>query len=231
MGFDHPQWEMWSSSKHGVIWQIEGDSGRAPTCQTCHMIEGDHEVRTAWGFLALRLPEDDEEWLADRVVILQALGVLDGEGNPTARLEAVKAADLARLTKEAFDTERSEMLSVCSQCHASAYAQQQLSAGDDMIREADRLMAAAIGEIKSLYDDGLLEKPDGWDFAPDILQFYDAQTGMEQELWVMFLEYRNRTFQGAFHMNPDYMHWYGWAEMKNSLTRIRQEAAAVRAGH
>ena len=24
MGFDHPQWEMWSTSKHGTIWQIEG---------------------------------------------------------------------------------------------------------------------------------------------------------------------------------------------------------------
>jgi hydroxylamine dehydrogenase len=54
MGFDHPQWEMWSTSKHGTIWQIEGDSGRAPTCQTCHMPEGDHAVMTAWGFLALR---------------------------------------------------------------------------------------------------------------------------------------------------------------------------------
>ena len=54
MGFDHPQWEMWSTSKHGTIWQIEGkDSKRAPTCQTCHMTGGDHNVITSWGFLAL----------------------------------------------------------------------------------------------------------------------------------------------------------------------------------
>lgn len=35
MGFDHPQWEMYSSSKHGVIWGIEGheEDARAPTCQ------------------------------------------------------------------------------------------------------------------------------------------------------------------------------------------------------
>jgi hypothetical protein len=26
----------------------------APTCQTCHMQGGNHEVRTAWGFLAIR---------------------------------------------------------------------------------------------------------------------------------------------------------------------------------
>jgi len=228
MGFDHPQWEMWSSSKHGVIWQIEEGGDRAPTCQTCHMSGGDHAVRTAWGFLALRLPEDDEEWMANRAVILMALGVLDSEGNPTARLEAVKAADLARLTADAFAAERNEMLGICSECHAESYAQSHLSAGDDIIRESDALMAEAILTVKALYDDGILVKPADWDFAPDILQFYDAPTPIEQELWVMFLEYRMRAFQGAFHMNPDYMHWYGWAELKNTLTTIKTEAAAMR---
>ena len=48
--------------------------GRAPTCQTCHMDDGDHGVMTAWGFLALRLPEEDQEWMADRVVILEVAG-------------------------------------------------------------------------------------------------------------------------------------------------------------
>ena len=62
-------------------WQIEGkDSKRAPTCQTCHMSNGDHNVLTSRGFLALRLPEDDKEWMNDRVAILQALGVLDEKG-------------------------------------------------------------------------------------------------------------------------------------------------------
>jgi len=229
MGFDHPQWEMWSSSKHGVIWQIEGDTGRAPTCQTCHMAEGDHEVRTAWGFLAVRLPEDDAEWMADRAVILQGLGVLDWEGNPTARIEAVKAADLARLTKEAFAAERDEMVAICANCHGEGFALAQMKSGDEMLRQADTLMADAILTVKALYDDGILEKPEGWNFAPDILQFYDAPTAIEQDLWVMFLEYRMRTFQGAFHANPDYMHWYGWAEMKNTLARVKREAAALRA--
>ncbi len=59
MGFDHPQWEMYTSSKHGIIWGIEGHKSkdaRAPTCQKCHMNEGHHGVRTAWGFLGLRIP-------------------------------------------------------------------------------------------------------------------------------------------------------------------------------
>ena len=104
MGFDHPHWEMWSTSKHGTIYQIEGGSERAPSCQTCHMPGGDHAVMTSWGFLALRLPEEDQDWLNDRVEILKALGVLDAAGNPTERLEAVKAAKIARLTQEEFDS-------------------------------------------------------------------------------------------------------------------------------
>jgi hypothetical protein len=30
-------------------------------------------------------------------------------------------------------------------------------------------------------------------------------------------------------MNPDYMHWYGWAPMKESLQKIRDEAKSLRA--
>ena len=44
----------------------------------------------------------------------------------------------------------------------------------------------------------------------------------------MFLEYRNRAFQGAFHANPDYMLWYGWAAMKESLQKIKDESARIR---
>ncbi|MDI6716658.1 MAG: multiheme c-type cytochrome [Actinomycetota bacterium] len=231
MGFDHPQWEMWSTSKHGTIWQIEGkDSKRAPTCQTCHMPKGDHAVNTAWGFLALRLPEDDKDWFNDRVTILQALGVLDEKGNPTARLELVKAGKVARLTKEEFDKERDKMIKVCADCHSKSYAEQQLQASDMTIKEADRLFAEAIREVQGLYRDGILKKPANWDFAPDLLQFYEAKSSVEQDLYVMFLEYRMRVFQGAFHNNPDYMHWYGWAPMKETLQKIKDEAQRLRAG-
>ena len=230
MGFDHPQWEMYSTSKHGTIWQIEGKgSKRAPTCQTCHMAGGDHNVMTSWGFLALRLPEDDKDWLNDRVTILQALGVLDEKGNPTPRLEVVKAGKLARLTKEEFQKERDKMTKICSQCHSAAYAKQQLEAGDMVIKDVDKIMAEAIRIVQGLYKDGILQKPEGWTFAPDLLQFYEAKSAAEQDLYVMFLEYRMRAFEGAFHMNPDYMHWYGWAPMKETLQKIKDEAEKLRA--
>jgi hypothetical protein len=47
----------------------------------------------------------------------------------------------------------------------------------------------------------------------------------------MFLEHRMRTFQGAFHNNPDYSLWYGWSEMQRDLTEIREKAVELRAKH
>ncbi|CAG0994868.1 Hydrazine dehydrogenase [Geobacteraceae bacterium] len=231
MGFDHPQWEMWQTSKHGTIWEIEPTTGRAPTCQTCHMPDGNHGVMTAWGFLALRLPEDDKEWLDNRVTILKAIGVLDDKGQPTERLDAVKAAKIARLTKEDFDRERAKMVEVCSKCHSRSYAIENLRAGDEVIREVDKIFADSIRTVKALYDDGILTKPQGWKYAPDLLQFYEAKSVAEQELYLIFLEYRQRAFQGAFHANPDYMHWYGWAKVKEAAARIREDAERLRKEH
>jgi len=227
MGFDHPQWEMYSASKHGVRYLLKQngilpETAAAPTCQTCHMQEGNHEVRTAWGFLAVRLPlPEDEQWAADQVTILKALGVLDLEGNPTARLDVVKAADVARLTQEDFDREREKMLETCSECHSINFAKAELAKGDDMIREVDRLLAQAIDVIAALYADGILEQPEGYASAyPDLLTFHDAPTPIEQRLFAMHLEHRMRAFQGTFHANPDYALWYGWSEMVRDLSEI-----------
>lgn len=235
MGFDHPQWEMYSSSKHGVRYLLKQngtlpESAAAPTCQTCHMQEGNHEVRTAWGFLAVRLPmPDDEQWTADRATILQALGVLDLEGNPTGRLDVVKAADVARLTQEDFDRERNKMLSTCGECHSANFAKAELEKGDQMIKETDRLLAEAIRIIADLYKDGTLPKPESYAYAfPDLLYFHDAPTVIEQRLFEMHLKHRMRAFQGTFHANPDYALWYGWSEMQRDLTDIKEMAHQLR---
>ncbi len=238
MGFDHPQWEMYSASKHGVRYLLKQngtlpESASAPTCQTCHMQGGNHEVRTAWGFLAVRLPmPEDESWAADRATILQALGVLDPQGSPTARLEVVKAADVARLTQEDWQRERDKMLQTCNQCHSMNFARGEQEKGDQIIRRADRLLAEAIRIVAALYQDGVLEKPATYAHSfPDLLTFHDAPTPIEQRLFVMHLEHRMRTFQGAFHANPDYALWYGWSEMVRDLSEIRAMAEDLRRQH
>jgi hypothetical protein len=238
MGFDHPQWEMYSGSKHGVRYLLKQNktlppTAAAPTCQTCHMQGGNHAVRTAWGFLAVRLPmPDDKQWTADRATILQGLGVLDPDGKPTGRLDVVKAANVARLTQEDWQKERDKMIKTCNRCHSVNFAKGELAKGDQMIKEADRLMAEAILTVAGLYKDGILPKPKNYAYPfPDLLTFHDAPTVIEQKLFVMFLEHRMRAFQGTFHANPDYALWYGWSEMQRDLTEIKEKAAEMGEKH
>jgi uncharacterized CHY-type Zn-finger protein len=235
MGFDHPQWEMYSGSKHGVRYLLKQnktlpETVAAPTCQTCHMQGGNHAVLTAWGFLAVRLPmPEDKQWAADRVTILQGLGVLDPDGKPTGRLDVVKAANVARLTQEDWQKERDKMVKTCNRCHSVNFAKAELAKGDQMIKEADYLMAEAIRIIADLYKESILPKPKNYAYLfPDLLTFHDAPTVIEQKLFVMFLEHRMRTFQGTFHANPDYALWYGWSEMQRDLTEIKTLAEEMR---
>jgi hydroxylamine dehydrogenase len=235
MGIDHPQWEMYSTSKHGeryslVQMKILPENSAAPTCQSCHLPGGTHTNRTAWGFLALRLPmPQDKDWAADCVTILQGLGVLDPQGKPTPRLDAVKSVDMVRLTEEDFQKERAKILTVCMNCHSGQFAKDELAKGDALIRESDHLMAEGIRVVEGLYTDKIIPRPASYAAAfPDLLTFHDAPTVVEQKLFLMFLEHRMRMFQGAFHMNPDYSFWYGWSEMKRDLAEIRETAAQMR---
>ncbi len=124
------------------------------------------------------------------------------------------------------------MLKTCNDCHSLNFAKAELEKGDQMIKEADRLMAEAIQIVAGLYKDGILKKPESYAYPfPDLLTFHDAPTPIEQELFVMFLEHRMRTFQGTFHANPDYALWYGWSEMQRSLSEIKHEAKELRAAH
>jgi cytochrome c553 len=236
MGFDHPQWEMYESSKHGVRYQLK-EMGRlpkdaaAPTCQFCHLPDGTHTNKVAWGFLGVRLPlPNDKQWAKDQTTILKALGVLDPDGNPTARLDIVKAADLTRLTEEDWQAERNKMIKTCKKCHSEKYARGELEKGDQMIKKADRLIAKAINIVADLYKDGILKKPAHYTYAyPDFLHFY--QTGgsyIEQVLFKMYMKHRMRTYQGVFHANPDYTYWYGWAPMTKDLDEVRKIAENLR---
>lgn len=237
MGYDHPQWEMWSSSKHGTRYAMKEkgklpENAAGPGCQTCHMPDGTHTNRTAWGFLGVRLPlPEDKQWAADRVTILKALGVLNPEtGEPTARLDAVKAVDLARLTEEAWQSEREKMIKRCTQCHAETYAREQLAMGDAIMQKTDHLLAEAIEIVAALYKDGIIKKPTNYAFAyPDFLYFMRTGGGdmnglsfIDQILFQMYMKHRMRAYQAFSHVNPDYAYWYGWAMMVKDLGEIKE---------
>jgi len=267
MGFDHPQYEMYTSAKHGVIWGIEGheEGARAPTCQSCHLMEGNHEVVTPWGFLGLRIPtkenvlaliqaapqleeqltklagalpsgnyidlDDDPEWVLNRALILQAAGILDANLQPTERFVEIVVQGRAARGPEEFNQIRTAMKENCNKCHAKGFVDMHMKASDEILRAADAEFAKAIVAVQNLYKEGILQKPEHWEFAPDLLQYYDAKTNIEQELYLIMLEYRQRTFQGAFHASNDYMHWYGWAPLKTAVNNILEEAKRMRAEH
>jgi hypothetical protein len=250
MGYDHPQWEMWSSSKHGERWfaKQNGDlpaDAAAPTCQTCHLPDGTHHNETAWGFLGVRLPlPDDKQAADDRVTILKALGVLDPEtGKPTPILDAVKAVRMAKLDQESWQVERDKMLKICSQCHAPRYVKEQLDMGDSVMMKADRLMAEAINTVAALYKDGIIEKPEGYPSNfPFLLTFMhtngtawdkdlDKLSYIDQILVRMYMKHRMRAYQGFFHVNPDYAYWYGWNMMTEDLGEVKELAKILRATH
>ena len=145
--------------------------------------------------------------------------------------------DLARLTEEAFQTEREKMIRTCAKCHAENYARTQIEMGDAMMMKADRLLAEAIEIVAGLYEDGTLKKPDNYAFAyPDFLYFMRTGGGnlkqashIDQVLFQMYMKHRMRTYQAFFHINPDYAYWYGWAMMTKDLVKIRKQAHMLRA--
>ena len=81
------------------------------------------------------------------------------------------------------------------------FAKQQLEQGDDMIKNADHLMAEAIHIVAGLVQrrrSAASRRTMPIRF-PNLLTFHDAPTVVEQKLFVMYLEHRMRTFQGTFH--------------------------------
>ena len=255
MGYDHPQWEMWSSAKHGTRWFSKQNGAlpndaQVPTCQVCHLPNGTHENRTAWGFLGVKLPlPEDKQWAEDQLTILKALGMISPETvKPTSRLELAKTVDLLRFDKESWQRERDRMVKVCSRCHSEHYARTQLEMGDEMMKQADHLLAEAIKIVAGLYKEEILKRRGSQAFAyPDLLYFmrtdYSAASGesykelpdgisyIEQVLFQMYMKDRMRTYQGFYHMNPDYAYWYGWAMMTKDLAHIKELAAEMRSSH
>jgi uncharacterized CHY-type Zn-finger protein len=234
-GADHAQWEMYSGSKHGVRYGLKQmgilpKSTSAPTCQTCHMAEGDHEVRTAWGFLGIRLGmQGDKEWITASETIFRALGLTDSEGKPTPSMKVMKRRNVFRKSDAEWKAEREKMLVNCSGCHTISFADEALNKGDRMIRKTDLIMAEAIRIVAALYKDGTLQKPEEYKQPfPDFMIPLKNPRSIEIKLWRMFGEYRMRAFHGTFHGNPTYAFWSGLGEMEQALSEIKEMAADLR---
>lgn len=234
-GIDYAQWETYANSKHGVrallkqVSAVPAESA-APTCQSCHMENGNHEVRNAWGCVYLRMPmPEDKQWAGDSAALLQALGVLDPALKPTPMIEGVKALDMVRTTREAWEKERNRMVKTCVRCHSEKFAKAELAKGDQTVRETDRLMAEGIRTVAALYRDGILHQAKGNAYPfPNVASFNFAPTPVEMKLSEMFFGDRMHAIMGAFHASPINAYSHGWSRMRGDLTEINAMAAELR---
>jgi hypothetical protein len=89
-------------------------------------------------------------------------------------------------------------------------------------------MAEAIEIVADLYREGYLERAKDYPAFPDLLRLYEIPTTIEQKLFRMLMEHRMRAIQGAFHINPEYTLWYGWAALRSELIAVKEEAKRIR---
>lgn len=134
-------------------------------------------------------------------------------------------------------TRREEMLRVCCECHAPAFARREL-ARDDAVRDQSLvILKGAEHIITDLADHSLLDPmPDqrpphplrGPQLVLDNQLLYEDTSHIERLFFKMKKYDYARTVKGAYHQNPAYTHWYGNAELKMDLVDIRSEAGRLR---
>ncbi len=220
MGPDHPQIEAYLSSKHGVMYSLEGDSWNwsdtdtftAPVCVTCHMPEGTHDV--GYGM------------------------TIGGVSNGAVIAGSPQYYPIGNISADTFVQNRAEMVSVCGECHSTSFAQEKLMTADAVKNETDRLVGEARDILIALYDDGLLDPmPEdraanpvtGFNLTLMGQQLYSNTSGIETLFFKMYKYHAVTTWKGAYHLSPDYTHWYGWAEVNHDLDLIKAEDRQLRA--
>ncbi len=223
-GINHPQWEIWRSSKHGVVYRVDPKKERGPTCQTCHFPRGDHGVKTAWSLLALRLPEEDQEWVGYRKTILKWLGLIDQDGHPTDLLNELQIKGIIHVKPGEWTQLREEMVDICGKCHGRLFAREKLAQRDAFVKETDQLMAEAIQIVETLYQKSLLTRPGARPISPDLLGLYRPPNPLEEKLWEMFLRHRIILLHGAFHNNPDFASNHGWVKLRAAYSDVKRMA-------
>jgi hydroxylamine dehydrogenase len=200
LGPDHPNIEIFNNSKHGHIYNTEGNQWewgtapdawepgdyRAPTCATCHMsgigeLSVTHNVseRLYWNLWA----KESKVRGSDDV-----LSPLLGDG-PAGR---------------------KKMKSVCANCHSSRHTDGFFAQGDKAVRLYNEgYYAPATKMLEELKEKNLL-KDNPWTDEFQITYYY---------LWH---HEGRRARQGAMMGAPDYAHWHGFFELQQDLYKLRQ---------
>ncbi len=224
MGPDHEQIDMWEKSKHGVVYGTErdragGDPNRAPSCVTCHM-------PTMENGAGQPLTHD----VSTNITI--------GTVAQGARLPGVALpVPMRTITPGEFDQRRDKMVALCGDCHARGFARNNLEGADAIKADVDSLLWDPVMRIRGLWWDKLLDpmpsnRPANPIFGQNLVlggqQLYGGTSAIEQLFFYTYKYDHVSTFKGAYHINPDYSHWFGWSEVNQDLDLIKGEEAKLR---
>lgn len=200
LGPDHPNIEIFENSKHGHVYNTEGEDWtwdsapdawepgdyRGPTCATCHM-SGIGELTTTHN-------------ISDRLywVLWSKRSEVRNSPDPMSPLTGDGPAG------------REKMKTVCKSCHGGTHTDNFFAQGDKAVRlynEAYYDPAKAM--LDELQEKGLLrENP--WTDEFQITFYY---------LWH---HQGRRARQGAMMGAPDYAHWHGFFELQQDLYKLEQ---------
>jgi len=191
LGPDHPQMEIYLESKHGNIYEAQGENWNweaedwgpddivAPTCATCHMsgfggaVETTHDVgsRLKWEIQA-------------KDVMFQSR-----ESN-LAEYGFVPDEQLARENRE-------RMLAVCTQCHSPDWAKGYLASYERVLGDYQKVWDYTKGLLQQAYAEGLISKDNPIDEQAEI------------KAYLVWHHDGRRWRMGASMMGPDYTQWHG----------------------
>lgn len=203
LGPDHPQIEIYKESKHGAIYNAEGQKWnfdaapgtwtpgtdyRAPTCSVCHMsgingVQTTHDVteRLAW------------ETQAPLTVRPKDFKPLPAKTDP--------------------EEERDKMKQVCLACHSPGWTDGHFKHLDEAIVNYNDVYYKPMKKIiDELYEKKLLDNTNPMDEKLEFDMY---------ELW--HHEGRRARF-GAAMMAPDYAWWHGFYELKKRCMEIETQA-------
>ena len=200
LGPDHPDIEIFENSKHGHIYNTQGDDWdwdtapgawepgdyRAPTCATCHMsgigeLQTTHNVtdRLYWNLWAKRSNVRNSS---------DPMSPLFGDG----------------------EEGRARMKQVCNSCHSSLHTNGFFAQGDKAVKLYNvAYYDPALEMLNELKEKGLL-KDNPWTDEFQIVFYY---------LWH---HQGRRARQGAMMGAPDYAHWHGFFELQLDMYKLKE---------
>ncbi|WP_177187952.1 multiheme c-type cytochrome [Methanolobus profundi] len=208
LGPDHPQTEIYDESKHGSIYNTDGDNWnwtsvdwvagedyRAPTCAVCHM-SGTQEMAPTHD-VSERLSWELETPVSRRT-------------DNTANLLGTPISD-----GSTWEEKRERMYSVCEQCHSDDWIANYYTNADNTVELYNIKYTDAKLIVDELKEEGLITE-----------QNFDEP--IEFKIYEMWHHEGRRARMGAFMLGPDYVQWHGFYELLKDRAELEEMAENIR---